>query len=71
MRGTDKKAVKKTIVSTFCNLRGYYAMPVRRPNDRPNHFTSEDARLLKGIGIGIGCSFLVGLLLLLLVAFLG
>lgn len=46
-------------------------MPVRRPDDRPNHFTSEDARLLKGIGIGIGCSFLVGLVLLLLVAFLG
>lgn len=46
-------------------------MPVRRPSDRPTHFSASDARLLKGIAIGIGCSFLVGLLLMLLVAFLG
>lgn len=46
-------------------------MPVRRPHDKPSHFTSDDARLLKAIGIGIGSSFLLGLLLMLLVAFLG
>ena len=46
-------------------------MPVRRPHDKPNHFTSDDARLLKAIGLSIGGSFLLGLLLMLLVAFLG
>lgn len=46
-------------------------MSKRRPTDHPSHFSSEDARLLKGIAIGIGSSFLLGLLLMLLVAFLG
>ncbi|WP_170172703.1 hypothetical protein [Hymenobacter rigui] len=46
-------------------------MSHRRPTDRPTHFTTSDARLLKAIGIGIGSSFLIGLLLMLLVAFLG
>lgn len=45
-------------------------MPIHHPNDRPNHFTSDDARLLKAIGFGLGGSFLVGLLLMLLVALL-
>ncbi|MET4107245.1 hypothetical protein [Hymenobacter sp. UYP22] len=46
-------------------------MSKRRPTDQPPHFSSDDARLLKGIAIGIGCSFLVGMLLLVLVAFFG
>ncbi|MDU0371227.1 hypothetical protein ACFPAF_12540 [Hymenobacter endophyticus] len=46
-------------------------MSNRRPTDRPSHFSSEDARLLKGIAIGIGCSFLVGIVLLVLIAFFG
>jgi hypothetical protein len=58
-------------MNTFLPLTGLYGMPLRRPTDRPTHFSSSDARLLKGIAIGIGSSFLIGLLLMLLVAFLG
>ena len=40
------------------------------PDSRPPFFTNGDARLFKFIGIGLGCAFLAGLVLLGLVLFL-
>ena len=37
------------------------------PDSRPPHITDNDARLLKGIGLGLGCAFLAGLMLLAVV----
>ncbi|MFD2785436.1 hypothetical protein [Hymenobacter rubripertinctus] len=40
------------------------------PKPHPPHITPADVRLLKGIGIGLGCAFLAGLGLLAVVVWL-